>query len=193
MDSRGVLPLAGPATGRQDWQSSLPCRRRASVSRATHLYAIALGSNRSHGAYGRPTGVVAAAIAELDRAFELFDASPVLINAATGGAGRDFANCVALIQSELDPDDMLATLKSIERDFGRRRGRRWGARVLDLDILAWSGGRWRSAGLTIPHRRLSERSFAIGPLAAVAPHWRIDGAIAARHLAHRLARRRPRR
>ena len=45
----------------------------------------------------------------------------------------------------LDPPAMLAALKAIERDFGRRAGRRWGARVLDLDIVAWSGGRVRGA------------------------------------------------
>ena len=86
---------------------------------------------------------------------------------------------------------MLAALKAIERAFGRRGGRRWAARVLDLDIAAWSGGRFRAQGLTIPHPRLAERSFVVGPLAAVAPHWRIERATTARHLAQRLARRRP--
>jgi 2-amino-4-hydroxy-6-hydroxymethyldihydropteridine diphosphokinase len=88
---------------------------------------------------------------------------------------------------------MLQRLKDIERDFGRRGGRRWGARVLDLDIVAWSGGKWRSSGLTIPHPAASTRSFVIGPLATIAPAWRLEGPIAARHLAHRLARRRPHR
>ena len=157
---------------------------------ATHLYAIALGSNRPHGRHGRPGGVIGAAIARLDQDFGLFDASSILLNPAHGGAGRDFANAVALIDSGLDPDAMLTALKAIERDFGRRPGRRWGARVLDLDILAWSGGRVRSHRLTIPHPRLAARAFAIGPLAAIAPDWRLVGALTARHLATRLARRR---
>jgi 2-amino-4-hydroxy-6-hydroxymethyldihydropteridine diphosphokinase len=60
--------------------------------------------------------------------------------------------------------------------------------VLDLDIVLWSGGRWRSRRLTIPHPQLSRRSFVLQPLAAIAPGWRV-GALSIRHLAHRLARR----
>ncbi len=155
-----------------------------------HFYAIALGSNRPHGRHGRPAGVIGAAIGRLDQDFGLFDASPIMLNPAHGGAGRDFANAVALVESALNPHAMLSALKAIERDFGRRPGRRWGARVLDLDILAWSGGRVRSHHLTIPHPRLAARAFAIGPLAAIAPDWRLIGSLTAHHLAIRLARRR---
>ncbi len=160
------------------------------MGEATHLYAIGVGSNRSHGRHGRPQGVVEAAIAVLDSAFGLFDASPVVLNPAAGGAGRDFANAVAIVESELSPKAMLNELKNLERAFGRRPGKRWGPRVLDLDILAWSGGRFAQAGLQIPHPRLAERPFAITPLAAIAPGWRIDGALTARHMSARLARRR---
>jgi 2-amino-4-hydroxy-6-hydroxymethyldihydropteridine diphosphokinase len=160
------------------------------VTEATHLYAIALGSNRPHGRHGRPAGVIGAAIARLDREFGLFDSSPILLNPAHGGAGRDFANAVALVESGLDPASLLSVLKAIEQDFGRRRGRRWGARVLDLDILAWSGGTIRTRQLSIPHPRLAVRAFAIGPLASIAPEWRLIGPLTARHLATRLARRR---
>ena len=154
-----------------------------------HLYAIAIGSNRMHARHGRPAGVVEAAIAELDRRFALFDASPILLNPAAGGAGRDFANAVALVEADEDPRALLAELKAIERAFGRRPGRRWGPRVLDLDILAWDGGRLRSRGLTIPHPALERRSFMLRPLAAIAPDWPIRGALTASQLSHRLARR----
>jgi 2-amino-4-hydroxy-6-hydroxymethyldihydropteridine diphosphokinase len=162
------------------------------VAGATHLYAIAIGSNRVHGRHGRPAGVVEAAIARLDQDFGLFDASPIVLNPAIGGAGRDFANAVALVESSLNPTEMLRQIKAIERDFGRRRGKHWAARVLDLDIALWSGGRFRTRGLTVPHYGLEHRSFVVGPLAAIAPGWRVRGALTARHLAHRLARRRPR-
>ena len=163
------------------------------MAAATHLYAIAIGSNRPHGRYGRPAGVVEAAIGRLDQEFGLFDASPIVLNPAIGGAGRDFANAVALVESDLDPPDMLRRIKAIEREFGRRRGKHWAARVLDLDITLWSGGRFRSRALTIPHYGLERRSFVLQPLAAIAPGWRVRGALTARNLAHRLARRRPRR
>ena len=160
---------------------------------ATHLYAIAIGSNRCHGRHGRPASVVAEAIATLDHDFGLFDASPILINPAHGLAGRDFANAVAIVESDLDPAAMLDALKATEREFGRRRGRRWGSRVLDLDLILWSGGNYRSPSLTIPHPALEQRSFVLQPLASIAPNWRLKGSLTARHLAHRLARRAPRR
>ncbi len=163
------------------------------MGEATHLYAIAIGSNRPHGRFGGPAHVVEAAIARLDQDFGLFDASPIVLNPAHGGAGRDFANAVALVESRWEPPEMLKRLKAMERDFGRRRGRRWGARVLDLDIIAWSGGKWRSRGLTVPHPAAAERSFVVQPLAAIAPQWPLLGSTTARHLAHRLARSRPRR
>ena len=156
---------------------------------ATHLYAIGIGSNRRHHRFGRPAGVVEAAIARLDADFGLFNASPIVLNPALGGAGREFANAVALVASDLNPPALLHAVKTIEREFGRRSGRRWGARVLDLDLVAWSGGAWRSRLLEVPHPALEQRGFVLGPLAAIAPNWPVRGALTARHLAHRLARR----
>ncbi len=156
-----------------------------------HLYAIAIGSNRRHGRFGRPPQVVEAAVARLDQDFSLFDASPIILNPALGVAGRDFANAMALIESTLDPAAMLGALKAIEREFGRRPGKRWGPRVLDLDIIAWSGGEWRSRGLVVPHPQAAVRHFVIQPLAAIAPYWIIRGSLNARHLARRLGRRSP--
>ena len=160
------------------------------MEQATHLYAIAIGSNRRHFRYGRPAGVVEAAIAQLDAEFELFDASPILLNPAAGGAGRNFGNAVALVRSGLDPQALLNRLKQIEREFGRRPGRRWGERVLDLDVIAWDGGRLNTRRLTIPHARLKQRDFVLGPLAAIAPEWRIEGNLSVRHLLSRLGKAR---
>ncbi len=159
------------------------------MAQSTHLYAIAIGSNRRHIRHGRPAGVVAAAIARIDAGFALFDASPIMLNPAVGGAGREFANAVALVESSLAPLAMLAAVKAIERDFGRRPGRRWGTRVLDLDLVAWSGGSFASRRLTIPHPRLASRDFVLGPLAMIAPAWPIIGSLTARHLAARLGNR----
>jgi 2-amino-4-hydroxy-6-hydroxymethyldihydropteridine diphosphokinase len=63
---------------------------------------------------------------------------------------RRYANGAVLVRSDLGPVAMLALLKSIERAFGRRGGKRWGSRVLDLDIVLWSGGEWRSRPLRAP-------------------------------------------
>jgi 2-amino-4-hydroxy-6-hydroxymethyldihydropteridine diphosphokinase len=132
--------------------------------------------------------VVEAAIVRLEEEFDFFNASPIMLNPASGGAGRDFANAVALVESSCAPPGMLAELKRIEREFGRRPGRRWGPRVLDLDIILWSGGRFRSRRLMIPHPQLERRGFVLEPLAAIAPGWRVRGSLTMRHLAARLRR-----
>jgi 2-amino-4-hydroxy-6-hydroxymethyldihydropteridine diphosphokinase len=92
-----------------------------------------------------------------------------------GPSDRDFANAAVLVESDLPPPVLLALLQRIERSFGRRRYRRWGARVLDLDILLWSGGGWASRQLTVPHPGLALRDFALGPAAEIAPEWRHPG------------------
>lgn len=143
-------------------------------------YAVALGSNRRHGRHGGPEQVIAAALAALRaEGVEVLAVSPVIRTAALGPAGRGFANAAALIATPLSPPALLALLKRIERDFGRRRGRRWGARVLDLDILLWSGGTWppfprpaRPSRLKVPHPGLPARAFVLDPLVRVAPDWR---------------------
>jgi len=138
------------------------------VDRTSQLYAIAIGSNR-RGRHGGPRDEVAAAMAALG---ESVAASPIVETPPLGPSTRRFANACALIASAESPDALLARLKAIERAFGRRRGRRWGERVIDLDIILWSGGCWSSPELTIPHRLFRTRDFVLRPLAAIAPDWR---------------------
>jgi 2-amino-4-hydroxy-6-hydroxymethyldihydropteridine diphosphokinase len=147
-------------------------------------YAIALGSNR-RGRHGAPAATVRAAA----RAIGAVRVSKVRSTPALGPAGRGFANAVALVESELEPPALLALLKQVERDFGRRGGRRWGPRVLDLDIILWSEGPWASAGLVVPHPEFRRRRFVLEPLAEVAPLWRdpLTGATM-RQLVYRLGR-----
>jgi 2-amino-4-hydroxy-6-hydroxymethyldihydropteridine diphosphokinase len=157
-------------------------------------YAIALGSNRRHGRHGTPASVVTAAIEPLrSTGIAIVAISPILATAPIGPSIRTFANAAALIETPLDPPALLALLKQIERAFGRRRGQRWGARVLDLDILLWSGGRWRSRqpALSIPHAALGQRRFVLDPLVKIAPAWRVPGAATVRQLQARLTRPRP--
>ncbi|MCZ8134954.1 MAG: 2-amino-4-hydroxy-6-hydroxymethyldihydropteridine diphosphokinase [Porphyrobacter sp.] len=135
-------------------------------------YLVALGSNRRHHLYGDPRGVVLAAMEELAAFGTVLARSPVLATPAMGAAQRRFANAALVLESELAPPALLAALKRTEREFGRRRGQRWGDRVLDCDIILWSGGRWASAGLAIPHPEYRRRAFVLAPARAIAPHWR---------------------
>jgi 2-amino-4-hydroxy-6-hydroxymethyldihydropteridine diphosphokinase len=136
-------------------------------------YAIALGSNRRHHRHGSPRQIVAAAAAALagNRGVELVAMAPTRTTAAVGPAGRSFANSALVIRSKKDPDAILALLKKLERDFGRRSARRWGARVLDLDIILWSAGMWTGRGLAIPHPGFRTRRFVLDPLVRIAADW----------------------
>jgi 2-amino-4-hydroxy-6-hydroxymethyldihydropteridine diphosphokinase len=156
-------------------------------------FAIALGSNRRHHRHGAPDRVVAAAVQALGALGRVAAVSPVIRTAALGPAGRGFANAVAMLESELDPPGLLTRLKQLERRFGRRSGRRWGPRVLDLDIILWSEGSWSSPGLTLPHPEFRSRRFVLVPLAKVAPGWRdpLTGRTV-RQLLHLVDHRRPR-
>jgi 2-amino-4-hydroxy-6-hydroxymethyldihydropteridine diphosphokinase len=156
------------------------------------FYAIGLGSNRGHGRLHQPRRLIAATIMRLGQEFELVAASPILDTAPLGPSTRRFANAAVLIATPLDPPALLGRLQRIERDFGRRRGRRGGARPLDLDLLLWSGGGWRSRRLALPHPALAERRFVLDPLGAIARDWRLPGgALRIRHLKARLTRRQP--
>jgi 2-amino-4-hydroxy-6-hydroxymethyldihydropteridine diphosphokinase len=118
--------------------------------------------------------------------------SPIIPTPPLGPGGRRYANAAALIATNDDPAQLLVRLKAIERRFGRRSGRRWGARVLDLDIILWSGGTWSSPRLQVPHTAFRVRNFVLGPLVAIAPDWRDPATgLTIRHLAARLNRPKP--
>jgi len=138
------------------------------------LYLIALGSNIRHARFGTPRQVLAAALRRVAGAgTRVMAASPIIDSAPIGPSRRQYANGAALIESDLPPPAMLAALKRIEREYGRRRGgARWAARVLDLDILLWNGGAWADGELVIPHPAFRQRRFVLHPAATIAPCWR---------------------
>jgi 2-amino-4-hydroxy-6-hydroxymethyldihydropteridine diphosphokinase len=109
---------------------------------ATHRYLIALGSNRRHARFGPPRRVLAAALERLEaEGVRVIAAAPAIETAPVGPSIRRYANSAAVIETALEPGPLLALLKRIERAFGRRAGgQRWRARVLDLDVILWSGG-----------------------------------------------------
>ena len=118
--------------------------------------------------------------------------SPVIATPAMGAAQRRFANAALVLESDLDPPSLLAALTRTERAFGRRPGQRWGDRVLDCDIVLWSGGAWRTKTLAIPHPAFAQRRFVLDPACAIAPDWRTppDG-LSLAHYQARLTRPRP--
>ena len=160
-----------------------------------HRYLIALGSNVRHVRHGGPGQVIEAALETLGaRGVHVERRSRIMMSLPLGPSRRRYANAAAVVAARQEPVDFLALLKAMEGAFGRRRGgRRWAARVLDLDIVLWSGGVWISPGLAIPHKAFRQRDFVLRPAIEVAPGWRdpITG-LTVRQLFARLTRsRRP--
>lgn len=139
-----------------------------------HRYLIALGSNMRVPGVGSPRAVLLRAVdAMAELGVEVTAVSSIRETEPVGPAMRRYANGAAVIETALAPQELLRVLQGIEQVFGRtRRGQRWRARTLDLDIVLWSGGIWASADLAIPHPRFRERLFVLGPAAQVAPGWR---------------------
>ena len=119
--------------------------------------------------------------------------APVRTSAPVGPSLRRYANGAALLESALEPQELLAALKRIERRFGRTtRGQRWSSRVIDLDIVLWDGGCFGAPGLLVPHRLFRTRDFVLAPAMAIAPAWRdpVSG-LSVRQLHARLTSPRP--
>jgi 2-amino-4-hydroxy-6-hydroxymethyldihydropteridine diphosphokinase len=157
-------------------------------------YLIALGSNRRHQRHGSPERVLPAALAALAaEGIAVVAAAPILHSAPLGPSRRRYANSAALIETRLSPPDLLDQLKRIEAAFGRRSGgQRWTSRVLDLDVVLWSGGIWADPDLTVPHRAFRQRDFVLRPALALAPAWRDPiTTLSLRQLHARLTRPRP--
>ena len=139
----------------------------------TATFLIALGSNKPIGRAILPRAVLAAALIEMDRApLSLLATSKTIETHPLGAARRRFCNAAALVETALQPTELLAHLKGLERRFGRRGGRRWGDRPLDLDIILWSGGAYVSRRLTIPHSAYRQRLFVLTPAKQIASGWR---------------------
>lgn len=77
-----------------------------------------------------------------------------------------FLNAAAELATDLSPRELLERLLEIERELGRDRAteRRWGPRVIDLDLLLFGEEAIDEPGLTVPHPRLADRRFVLQPL-----------------------------
>jgi 2-amino-4-hydroxy-6-hydroxymethyldihydropteridine diphosphokinase len=88
----------------------------------------------------------------------------------------DFINAVAQIQTQLSPLSLLQLLQSIEDEMGRQRSnRRWGPRVIDIDLLLFDEQVLQSTELELPHPRMHERAFVLLPLSELDPFAEIPG------------------
>ena len=165
--------------------------RRAQAGRSP-LHFVALGANLPSETGVMRATLEAALVALAGRGLEVVARSGWYRTPAyPAGSGPDYVNGAAALRASWTPEAVLAALHAVEAGLGRRRGRRWGPRVCDLDLIAsgdavlpdpetvrgWIAreGECRMEtppGLMLPHPRLQERGFVLRPLADIAPDWR---------------------
>ncbi len=129
----------------------------------THRAYIGIGSN-----LGERVANVERAFAALAALGTLAAKSSIYRSAAWGKTDQPwFANAVVLLQTQLAPRELLDALKAAERELGRTPGVRWGARVIDLDLLLFDEVDIDEEDLRIPHPSMRERAFVLIPLAEI--------------------------
>lgn len=83
----------------------------------------------------------------------------------------EFLNQVLYLTTHLSPGKVLQEIHKIETVLGRIRGQRWGARIIDIDILYFDQEIIHRADLEIPHPYIQERNFTLLPLCEIAPDY----------------------
>ena len=135
---------------------------------AHHVY-IGIGSNlgdRKGNTVEAMTRVSELPDTRIVRASSLYESEPL------GDAKTWFVNSAIEVETGLTTDQLLKKLKAIEEAMGRKRvkGKRWGLRIIDLDILLTDGEVIEKPSLKVPHPEMHKRRFVLMPLAELAPH-----------------------
>lgn len=126
-----------------------------------HTVYLALGTN-----LGDRRANLRAALRALPPPVRVLDRSAVYETPPWGLTDQpSFLNQVVRVETDLEPEALLAYLKGIERKLGRRKTARYGPRTIDLDILFYDDRVIETTDLVIPHPRLEERAFVLVPLA----------------------------
>lgn len=129
---------------------------------------LGLGSN-----VGRPLDNLREAVFRLHEICLVSRVSSIYRTEPVGNADQDwFLNCAVLIETSLDPHELLDRLLRIETAMGRVRTIRNGPRIIDIDILLAGDRSINGAALTVPHPRMHERAFALYPSAEIAANMR---------------------
>jgi 2-amino-4-hydroxy-6-hydroxymethyldihydropteridine diphosphokinase len=136
---------------------------------------VALGSN-----LGDREGTIRAAVGELGETagVRVLSVSALVDTEPVGVVGQPrFLNGAVALETELPARDLLDLLLRVERGLGRVRDEAepHGARTIDLDLLLYGEDEIDEPGLTVPHPRLHEREFVLGPLAEIAPGLEVPG------------------
>src|SRR6266850_1132810 len=100
------------------------------------------------------------------KASSLYESEPL------GDAKTWFVNSVLEIETDFEADELLKRTRAIETSMGRKRvkGKRYGSRIIDLDILLFDNQTVNKRTLKIPHPEMHKRRFVLLPLSELAPH-----------------------
>lgn len=136
------------------------------------LAAIALGSNlRSQ--WGEPEANLREAVKRVGKLGRTQAVSSFYETAPVGYTEQpNFLNAAMLLETELEPPDLMTALLSIERDMGRNRATApaKGPRIIDLDLILMGDVILATPLLTLPHPAMAERRFVLEPLGEIAPN-----------------------
>jgi 2-amino-4-hydroxy-6-hydroxymethyldihydropteridine diphosphokinase len=153
---------------------------------------IATGSNLKGSLKGDQSPLDAALRLMSSESLEIIDQSPwYKSHAFPAGSGPDFTNGAVLCKTTLNASELIAHLHSVEHELGRNREKRWGPRVIDLDLIDFDGQiepslsiykHWESLELKkqmqetpeqliLPHPRLQDRVFVMVPMRDIVPDW----------------------
>ncbi|MEP1200083.1 2-amino-4-hydroxy-6-hydroxymethyldihydropteridine diphosphokinase [Tateyamaria sp.] len=175
------------------WQVGSHEKTGEKLLQSRSLSLVALGSNVESDARS-PAETLKLAVSELETMGAVIRAqSRIFVTPAVPiGNGPDFANAAVAIETRWSAGETIANLHDIEARLGRRRTERWGARIIDLDLLAMGEmispdvatlRHWMElpfdqqqqtapGQLILPHPRMHQRGFVLVPLAEIAPEWR---------------------
>ena len=137
------------------------------VSRGRHTAFIALGSNM-----GDKRAFLDGAVAGLDEDpdTKVIKVSSFIETKPYGGVEQDdFLNGAVMVETLLDPFELLDLCHDIENAADRKREIRWGPRTLDMDILFFDELVIDTNDLVVPHPDMSNRTFVLGPLVELCP------------------------
>jgi 2-amino-4-hydroxy-6-hydroxymethyldihydropteridine diphosphokinase len=135
---------------------------------------VGIGGNLDSPRYGSPHATLSAALAALeDVRIGILSRSGWYRTQPVPPSDQPwFTNAVISLATSLGAEDLLGALQTLERRFGRRRGERDAARILDLDILDYQGEVRNTPSLILPHPRVHLRRFVLAPIVEIARHWR---------------------
>ena len=132
-----------------------------------HTIYLGLGTN-----LGDRVANLQAALAGLAREMAVTAVSPIYQTPPWGVTDQpDFLNLCLVAQTDLSPTELLTFVKSLEVEIGREPAKRWGPRLIDIDLLFYANQIIETETLIMPHPQIAERAFVLRPLADVAPDF----------------------